>query len=191
MGWVGEMGREDWKMGMISDCDELQKNQAQNDPLTVKTPSPLHWFPSCLVDAGRQVAGALSPADPPAAALPSSGPPPAMLPAMGSNSSRAQVPQSLAPQGFLANAEKVQIPAFTRAKVRQIDRGSRAGSRAGRRSFPPVEVGEVGEVGEDVARGSPGAVLLSSCPAPVHAPISRNMPACQAGRRAKAVFPFR
>ena len=54
MGWVGEMGREDWKMGMISDCYQLQENQRKNDPLTVKTPSPLHWFPSCLVDAGRQ-----------------------------------------------------------------------------------------------------------------------------------------
>ena len=48
----GERG--DWKMGMISDCYQLQENQRKNDPLTVKTPPPLHWFPSCLVDAGRQ-----------------------------------------------------------------------------------------------------------------------------------------
>ena len=40
MGWVGEMGREDWKMGMISDCYQLQENQRKNDPLTVKTPPP-------------------------------------------------------------------------------------------------------------------------------------------------------
>lgn len=68
---------------MISDCDELQKNQAQNDPLTVKTPPPLHGFPSCRMGAGRQVAGALSPADPPAAALPSSGPPLPCFPLWG------------------------------------------------------------------------------------------------------------
>ena len=34
------MGSEDWKMGMISDCYQLQENQRKNDPLTVKTPSP-------------------------------------------------------------------------------------------------------------------------------------------------------
>lgn len=57
-GWEGMGGvkgvKGDWKMGMISDCYQLQENQRKNDPLTVKTPPPLHWFPSCLVDAGRQ-----------------------------------------------------------------------------------------------------------------------------------------
>ena len=101
---------------MISDCYQLQENQRKNGPLTVKTPSPLHWFPSCLVDAGRQVVGALSPADPPAAALPSSSPPPVTLPA-GRSPAGQEAPQTLAAQGFPANAEKVQIPAFTEAKT--------------------------------------------------------------------------
>lgn len=45
----------DWKMGMISDCDELQKNQAQNDPLTVKTPPPPALVP--LLPGGYRAAG--------------------------------------------------------------------------------------------------------------------------------------
>ena len=101
-----------------------------------------------------------------------------MLPAMGSNSSRAQVPQSLAAQGFLANAEKVQIPAFTRAKVRQIDRGSRAGLRAGRRSFPR----------SNWCRGAPWRfpsscppALLPSCPTPaIHPNAQHAYPSDQA-----------
>ena len=111
----------DWKMGMISDCYQLQENQRKNDPLTVKTPSPLHWFPSCLVDAGRQVAGALSPADPPAAALPSSSPPSVTLPA-GRIQTGCKAPQSLARQRLPANAEKVQIPALTEGQVVQVGR---------------------------------------------------------------------
>ena len=53
-GWGVKGVKGDWKMGMISDCDELQENQRKNDPLTVKTPPHPARVPSCLVDAGRQ-----------------------------------------------------------------------------------------------------------------------------------------
>ena len=105
---------------------------------------------------------------------------------MGSNSSRAQVSQSLAHQRLRANAEKVQFPAFTAAKTGQDQAGIMGRIKHRAAKFPPVEVGEVGEVGEGVARGSPGAVLLPSCPCSGHAPIPRSMSDCQAGRRAKA-----
>ena len=175
---------------MISDCYQLQENQRKNGPLTVKTPPPLHWFPSCLVDAGRQVVGALSPADPPAAALPSSSPPPVTLPA-GRSPAGQEAPQTLAAQGFPANAEKVQKPAFTAAKMGQDQAGIMGRIKRRAAKFPPVEVGEVGE---GVARGSSGAVLLPSCPAPAMHPNAQQgqpLPACQAGRRAKLIFPFR
>ena len=34
-----------WKMGMISDCYQLQENQRKNGPLTVKTPPPCTGSP--------------------------------------------------------------------------------------------------------------------------------------------------
>ena len=46
-----------------------------------------------------------------------------MLPATGAKTSRAQAPQTLATQGFPANAEKVQKPAFTAAKMGQDQAG--------------------------------------------------------------------
>lgn len=48
-------GDRDWKMGMISDYDELQKNQTQNDPLTVKTPPLPALVP--LLPGGCRAAG--------------------------------------------------------------------------------------------------------------------------------------
>ena len=101
---------------MISDCYQLQENQRKNDPLTVKTPPPCTGSPPATADAGRQVAGTLSPADPPAAALSSSGPPPVTLPA-GRIQAGCKAPQSLARQRLPANAEKVQIPALTEGQT--------------------------------------------------------------------------
>lgn len=187
MGW-------DWKTGMISDCYQLQENQRKNDPLAVKTPSPLHWFPSCLVDAGRQVVGALSPADPPAAALPSSGPPPVTLPA-GRIQAGCKAPQSLARQRLRANAEKVQFPAFTAAKM-----GRRwcpwAGSNRPRRcgkGFPwclcPFSPSPL------LILCAPALlILLPSCPAPAthqNAQPVRVLLPDRAGRRSGGAFPFR
>ena len=148
----------DWKMGMISDCYQLQENQRKNDPLTVKTPSPLHWFPSCLVDAGRQVVGALSPADPPAASLPSSGPP-AMLPDTGAKSSRARSPAkpcaSTAP-GECRKGTNSSIHPGEGETDRQRITGRITGMAA---KFPPVEVVEVVQRVLLALR-----VLLPSCP---------------------------
>ena len=96
-----------------------------------------------------------------------------MLPATGAKSSRAQAPQTLAAQGFLANAEKVQFPALTAAKMGPF----MAGIKRRAAKFPPVEVGEVGE---GVARGSPGTVLLPSCP-PALLPYSGHTPKRAAG----------
>lgn len=44
-----------WKTGMISDYDELQKNQTQNGPLTVKTPPLPALVP--LLPGGCRAAG--------------------------------------------------------------------------------------------------------------------------------------
>ena len=175
---------------MISDCDELQKNRTQNDPLTVKTPPPLHWFPSYLVDAGRQVAGALSPADPPAASLPSSGLP-AMLPDTGANSSRARSPANPCGARLPGECRKGTETSIHQAKVRQIDRGSRAGSRAGRRSFPRSKWAKVGQ---GVPLPSCPPALLPSCPAPAIHPNAQPMHLLlhdRTGRRSGGAFPFR
>ena len=175
-------------MGMISDCYQLQENQRKNGHLAVKTPSPLHWFPSCLVDAGRQVAGALSPADPPAAALPSSGPPPAMLPAMGSNSSRAQVPQTLAAQCFLANAEKVQIPAFTRRRRGECGRDM-SGIMCRAAWLPLVEVVQMSGKGFPWCMPS---TCFSSSLRPCTQTRSRGSSSLvMQGEGRKVIFPFR
>ena len=139
-------------------------------PPDSENPSPLHWFPSCLVDAGRQVVGALSPAAPPAAALPSSGPPPAMLPATGAKSSRAQVPQSLARQRLRANAEKVQIPAFIAAKVRQIDRGSSRDHGQDQAQGGEVSPGRSGRSGRRCDKGLPWCRPPALLPYSGHAP---------------------
>ena len=179
-GWEVKGVKGDWKMGMISDCYQLQENQRKNDPLTVKTPSPLHWFPSCLVDAGRQVAGALSPADPPAASLPSSGPPLLCFPLWGRIQAGPKVPQSLAAQGFRANAEKVQKPAFTAATAwrRWCRWAGSCRPRIWGKGFPWCH---------------PPA-LLPSCPTPAMHPNAqpvRVLLSDRAGRRSGGAFPFR
>lgn len=51
--------------------------------------------------------------------------------------------------------------------------------------------GEVGEVGEGVARGSPGAVLLPSCPTPAMHQYRAACPTVKQGEGQKLVFPFR
>lgn len=174
-------------MGMNSDCYQLRRMAIFGKSGTVKTPSPLHGLPSCLADAGRQVVDALSPADPPAAALPSSGPPPAMLPA-GRIQAGCKAPQSLARQRLPANAEKVQKPAFTAAKAGQDQAGIMGRIKRRAAKFPPVEVGEVGE---GVARGSPGAVLLPFCPTPAMHQYRAACPTVKQGEGQKLVFPFR
>ena len=44
-GWGVKGVKGDWKMGMISDCYQLQENQRKNGPLTVKTPPPCTGSP--------------------------------------------------------------------------------------------------------------------------------------------------
>ena len=176
-----------WKTGMISDCDELQENQRKNGPLTVKTPSPpcTGSPPAWRMQGGVWLAHFLRlilrrrRSLPPALPL-------SRLPLRGRSQAGRKAPQSLARQRLRANAEKVQKPAFTAAKVGQDQAGIMGRIKRRAAKFPPVEVGEVGE---GVARGSPGAVLLPSCPAPAMHPNAQQgqpLPACQAGRRAKA-----
>lgn len=135
------MGREDWKMGMISDCYQLPPLVEIGNSTAVKTPPPLPVYPSPLLASRAEdmppansrplcAASPLPPIPRPCPCPFTNSPPSVRSPA------GQEAPQTLAAQGFPANAEKVQIPAFTRAKVRQIDRGSRAGSSAGRQSFP-------------------------------------------------------
>lgn len=109
MGW-------DWKTGMISDCDELQKNQAQNDPLTVKTPPPCTGSPPAWwIQGGRWRAHCLRLILRRRRSLPPA--PMPCFPIRGRSPAGQEAPKSLAAQGFLANAEKVQIPALTEGQA--------------------------------------------------------------------------
>lgn len=115
--WMGVKG--DWKMGMISDYDELQKNQAQNDPLTVKTPPPPARAP--LLPGGCRAAGYAAGVMSPAVPAPAPAPAPAGV-APGVRS-----PTSLAHQRLRANAEKVQIPALTEGQTGQVVQAANVG----------------------------------------------------------------
>ena len=175
-----------WKTGMISDCYQLQENQRKNDPLTVKTPSPLSGLsvsPAGL-SCGGYAPGEFSPRL--AQRFPCSlSPAPAPIPRRPCKVQQGK--KSHKPLRHKASRRMPKRYNFQHSRRRRWGRikpGSWAGSSA-------WGYGSPGRSGRSGARGSPGAVLLPSCPAPVHAPISRNRPACQAGRRAKLIFPFR
>lgn len=109
-------------MRMNSDCYQLQENQRKNDPLTVKTPPPCLGCPSPLL---ASLAENIPPANHPPPLRQRFPCSPCPCPcinspaarAKSSRASRAKTPQTLAAQGFPVNAEKVQFPAFTAAKV--------------------------------------------------------------------------
>lgn len=169
-------------MGMISDCDELQKNRAQNDPLTVKTPPPPARVP--LLPGGRRAAGGGR-----TVSGGSSGGGAPLLRPSTCHASRygGEVQQGKKPRKALRVNGSWRMP-----KRYKFQHSPGEGvALYGRDQAQGGEVGEVGEVGEGVARGSPGAVLLPSCPAPAMLPNAQPVRVLlhdRAGRRVWGVF---
>ena len=185
--WMG--GGGNWKTGMISDCYQLQENQRKNGPLAVKTPPPPAWaarlpcWPAVRRPYPRRSL-APSRAALPLLTIPRPMPCPVQLPAARANSSRARSP---------ANPCGIRLPEQMLKRYRnQHSRRRRRGplwprSSAGRRSFPRSKWAKWAKVWQ----GAP--LVPSSCPPALLRPCTqtRSMPACQAGRRAKLIFPFR
>ena len=176
-------------MGMISDCYQLQENQRKNGPLAVKTPPPpalsvrLPCWPAVRrIHPRRSLAPSRAAPHlltcPPALCLA-----PVPTPAARAKSSGARSP---------VNPCGARLPGECRKGTNSSIHGCEDGAQVGAICLRSC-AGHAGvSPGRSRAEGS--SALLPSCPTPAMHPNAQQgqpLPACQAGRRAKLIFPFR